>query len=76
MLKNKLLGNYKKSRQDMKCFSFDMVVDSDTTNYMDLVESVVEKYPPGYLDVTHIHKSMSSLNPGSLFSNPSIGVGR
>ena len=76
VLKIKLLGNYKKSRQDVKCFSFDMVVDSDTTNYMDLVESVVEKYPPGYLDVAHIHKSMSSLSPVSLFLNPSIGVGR
>ena len=37
----------------MKCFSFDMVVDSDTTNYKDHVELVVEKYPPGYLDVAH-----------------------
>ena len=39
----------------MKCFSFDMVVDSDIANYKDLVESVVEKYPPGYLKVAHIH---------------------
>jgi hypothetical protein len=31
-----------------------MVVDSDTTNYEDLVESVVEKYRPGYLEVAHI----------------------
>ena len=31
-----------------------MVVDSDTSNYKDLVESVVEKYPPGYLKVAHI----------------------
>ena len=54
VLKIKLLGNYKKSRQDVKCFSIDMVVDSDTTNYMDLVESVVEKYLPGYLEVAHI----------------------
>ena len=53
-LKIKLLGNRKKCRQDMKCFGFDMVVDSDKTNYEDLVESVVEKYPPGYLEVAHI----------------------
>ena len=53
-LKIKLLGNRKKCRQDVKCFSFDMVVDSDTTNYKNLVESVVEKYPSGYLGVAHI----------------------
>jgi hypothetical protein len=38
----------------MKCFSFDMVVDFRQINYEDLVESVVEKYPPGYLEVAHI----------------------
>ena len=53
-LKVKLLGNRKKCRQDMKYFCFDMVVDSNKINYEDLVESVVEKYPPGYLDVAHI----------------------
>ena len=31
-----------------------MVVDSDKINYEDLVESVVEKYLHGYLDVAHI----------------------
>jgi len=38
----------------MKCFCFDMVVDSDKINYEDLVELVVEKYLPDYLDVAHI----------------------
>ena len=38
----------------MKCFSFDMVVDLDKINYEDLVESMVEKYLPGYLEVAHI----------------------
>jgi hypothetical protein len=28
-----------------------MVVDSDRTNYKDLVKSVLEKYPPGYMEV-------------------------
>jgi len=41
-------------RKDVKCFSFDMVVDSDRTNFKDLVESVVEKYPPGYMEGAHI----------------------
>jgi hypothetical protein len=31
-----------------------MVVDSDTANYEDLIESMVEKYLPGYLEVAHI----------------------
>ena len=31
-----------------------MVVDSNRTNFKDLVESVVEKYPPGYMEVAHI----------------------
>jgi hypothetical protein len=31
-----------------------MVADSDRTNYKDLVESVVEKYSPGYMEVAHI----------------------
>jgi len=31
-----------------------MVVDSDLSNYMDFVESIVDKYPPGYLEVAHI----------------------
>jgi hypothetical protein len=53
-LKIKLLANRKKCRQDVKCFSFDMVVDSDKTNYKDFVESVVEKYLPSYLEVAHI----------------------
>ena len=53
-LKIKLLGNRKKCRQDMKCLCFDMVVDSDKINYEDIVESVVEKYPRGYLEVAHI----------------------
>ena len=53
-LKIKLLGNRKKCRKYMKCFSFDMVVDSDKMNYEDLVELVVEKYLSGYLEVAHI----------------------
>jgi hypothetical protein len=38
-LKVKWLGNHNKCRQDMKCFYFDMVVDSDKINYEDLVFS-------------------------------------
>jgi hypothetical protein len=31
-----------------------MVIDSDLTNYMDLVEEIVNKYPPCYLEVAHV----------------------
>ncbi|CAD6262030.1 unnamed protein product [Miscanthus lutarioriparius] len=53
-LEIKLLGNSKTRRKDVKCFSFEMVVDSDRTNFNDSVESVVEKYPPRYMEVPHI----------------------
>lgn len=38
----------------MRCFSFEMVVYSDLSNYKNFIESVVEKYPPGYLEVLHV----------------------
>jgi hypothetical protein len=31
-----------------------MVVDSDRTNLSDFVESVVEKYPPDYMEEAHV----------------------
>jgi hypothetical protein len=52
-LKINLLGNRKKCRQEFKCYSFDMDVDSDISNYKYLHDSMVDKYPPGYLDVAH-----------------------
>lgn len=52
-LQIKLLGNRKRCRQEFQCFSFDMVVDSDKSNYKDLHDSVVDKYPHGYLEVLH-----------------------
>lgn len=54
LLKIKLLGNPKKVRKDVKCFCFEKVVDCDLINYKDFIESVVEQYPPGYLEVAHI----------------------
>ena len=53
-LEIKLLGYSKTRRKDVNCFSFEMVVDSDRTNFNDFVESVVEKYPPGYMEVAHV----------------------
>lgn len=50
----RLFGNPKKARKEMRCFLFEKVIDSDLTNYKDLVESIVEQYPPRYLDVAHV----------------------
>ncbi|XP_048566906.1 uncharacterized protein LOC125546831 [Triticum urartu] len=54
VLKINLLGSPKKARKDIKCFCFDKVIDSDLTNYKDLVESIVEQYSPCYLEVAHV----------------------
>jgi len=53
-LKIHLLGNHKKARKDVKCFTFEMVVDSDLSNYKDFIESVTDKYSAGYLEVAHV----------------------
>ena len=54
LLEIRLFGNKKKVRKDFRCFCFDMTIDSDLTNYKDLLEEIVEKYPPGYLEVAHL----------------------
>ncbi|TVT97307.1 hypothetical protein EJB05_57448, partial [Eragrostis curvula] len=54
MLKIKLVSKSKKHRNDAKCWAFEKVVDSDLTNFTDLVQSVVEEFPPDYLEVPHI----------------------
>ncbi|RLN21953.1 hypothetical protein C2845_PM07G18990 [Panicum miliaceum] len=54
LLNIKPLGNRRKARKDMRYFAFEKVVDSDLINYKDFIESVVEQYPPGYLEVAHI----------------------
>ncbi|KAM0838195.1 hypothetical protein ACQ4PT_061129 [Festuca glaucescens] len=53
LLKIRLLGNPKKTRNDI-CYFFEKVIDSDLTNYKDLVQSIVEEYPPCYLEVAHL----------------------
>ena len=54
LLQIKLIGSQKKAGKDVQCFSFEQIIDSDLTNYMGLVESIVEKYPPGYLEVARV----------------------
>ena len=44
----------KNARKEIKCFCFEKVIDSDLTNYKDLVDSIVEEYPPRYLEVAHV----------------------
>jgi hypothetical protein len=48
LLKIGIIGNPKKVRKDATCFLFEKVVDSDTTNFKDFIESIVNQYPPGY----------------------------
>lgn len=43
----------KKVRKDVDCFSFEKVFDSGLINFKDLVDSIVEQYPPGYMEVAH-----------------------
>jgi len=61
LLEIKLVGNQKKARKDVQCFSFEQIINSDLTNYKDLVESIVDKYPPGYLEVAHVQYYDSDL---------------
>jgi len=54
MLNFKHLGNPKKTRKDLRCFCFEKIVDSDRTNLKDLIQSIIEQYPPGYMEVAHL----------------------
>lgn len=56
------LGNPKKVRKEFRYFCFDKVIDSDTTNFKDFTESIVDQYPPGYLEVPRIQYCDSVLN--------------
>ena len=55
VLKIRLLGNPKKARKEPMCFYFEKVIDSDLTNYEDLVESIIVQYQPCYLEGAHVH---------------------
>ncbi|XP_037443040.1 uncharacterized protein LOC119311507 [Triticum dicoccoides] len=54
LLRIKSFGSPKKARKDILCFCFEKVIDCALTNYKDLVESIVEKYPPHYMGVAHM----------------------
>ena len=54
MLNFKHLGNPKKARKDLRCFCLEKIVDSDRTNLKDLIQSIIEQYPPGYMEVAHL----------------------
>ncbi|CAN6251217.1 unnamed protein product [Urochloa humidicola] len=53
-LKIRLFGNPKEVRKDVVCYNFEMDIDSDVTNYNDLIEDIVHNCPPGYLEVAHV----------------------
>ena len=54
LLKIRLVSNQKKARKGIKYFCFEKMIDSDLTNYKDLVESIVDQYQPRYLEVAHV----------------------
>jgi hypothetical protein len=45
LLKIKLVGNKKKARQNLGCYTFTKVVDADTTNFRDFIELIVDEFP-------------------------------
>ncbi|CAO2189124.1 unnamed protein product [Urochloa humidicola] len=55
MLKIKIFGNLKKVGKDYSGYRFEKVDDSDTQNFMDFVDSIVDKFPHGYQEVVHVH---------------------
>ena len=59
LLKIKLHGNSRKVRKDVRCFSYEKVVDCDLIYYMDFIRSIVEQYLLGYLEVKCDKESMS-----------------
>ena len=54
MLNFKHLGNPKKARKDLRCFCFEKILDSDRTNLKELIQSIIEQYKPGYMEVAHL----------------------
>jgi hypothetical protein len=54
LLKIKLFGNHKCIRKEISYFCFENVVDSDTTNFKDFVDEIVDKFPPGFIDVVTV----------------------
>uniref|UniRef100_A0ACD5XDM7 Uncharacterized protein n=1 Tax=Avena sativa TaxID=4498 RepID=A0ACD5XDM7_AVESA len=51
LLKINLIPNPKKARKEIKSFCFEKFIDSDLTNYRDLLEEILDEYPPRYLEV-------------------------
>jgi hypothetical protein len=54
LLKIKLIGNPKTHREDCSCYSLSKIVDSDTTNFKDLIDSIVDEFPPGYEELVTV----------------------
>jgi hypothetical protein len=51
LVRIKLVGNKRKDRQDVGCYSFMNVVDADTTNLKDFLETILNEFPPHYKEV-------------------------
>ncbi|CAN6328395.1 unnamed protein product [Urochloa humidicola] len=61
-LKIRLICNPQKARKDISYYAIDKKVESDKTHFKDLVQSIVNRYPPGYLEVAHVHYYDAVLN--------------
>jgi hypothetical protein len=48
------LGNQEKARKDVASLYFVKVVDCDTTNLKYFVDSITNKYPPSYEEISHV----------------------
>jgi hypothetical protein len=51
LVRIKLVDIKRKARQDVGCYSFTKVVDADTTNFDDFLESILNEFPPRYKKV-------------------------
>ncbi|RLN43427.1 hypothetical protein C2845_PM01G46470 [Panicum miliaceum] len=70
LLKIRIIGNSKKVKKDITCFVFEKVVDSDTVNFKDFIESIVDKFPPGYQEVVHVHNENKVVDMAITYTDP------
>ncbi|CAN6300354.1 unnamed protein product [Urochloa humidicola] len=54
VLKLRHLANPENARKDVTCYYFEKDIHRDKTNFMDFVNSIVNRFPPGYMEVAHV----------------------
>ena len=53
LLEIRFVGN-PRCRKEISCFIYEKVVDSDICKFEDLVDEIVDKYPPGYHELVTV----------------------